>query len=128
MNGKTQQQARIAAQRILRLPAKLELTGTGTVKSTDIAVNSSVVRVGDNNGEARSVELVIGKDVVIESPNSYGVGAFGPATTEKLTIYGTIKSTATTNESYDGTRSLNTRQSCALRYDHHQRRRKDFSN
>ena len=81
---------------------KLELTGTGTVKSTGIAVNSSVVRVGDNSGGARSVELVIGKDVVIESPNSYGVGAFGTATTEKLTIYGTIKSTATTNESYDG--------------------------
>ena len=81
---------------------KLELTGTGTVKSTGIAVNSSVVRVGDNNGAARNVELVIGKDVVIESPNSYGVGAFGTATTEKLTIYGTIKSTATTNESYDG--------------------------
>lgn len=81
---------------------KLELTGTGTVKSTGIAVNSSVVRVGDDSGEARSVELVIGKDVVIDSPDSYGVGAFGTATTEKLTIYGTIKSTATTNESYDG--------------------------
>ena len=81
---------------------KLELTGTGTVKSTGIAVNSSVVRVGDDSGEARSVELVIGKDVVIDSPDSYGVGAFGTATTEKLTIYGTIKSTAMTNESYDG--------------------------
>ncbi|MFR4156926.1 MAG: S-layer homology domain-containing protein [Oscillospiraceae bacterium] len=81
---------------------KLELTGTGTVKSTGIAVNSSVVRVGDDSGEERNVELVIGKDVVIESPNSYGVGAFGTVTTEKLTIYGTIKSTATTNESYDG--------------------------
>ena len=81
---------------------KLELTGSGTVKSTGIDVDSSVVRVGDNNGAARNVELVIGKDVVIDSPDSYGVGAFGTATTEKLTIYGTIKSTATTNESYDG--------------------------
>lgn len=81
---------------------KLELTGTGTVKSTGIAVNSSVVRVGDDSGEERNVELVIGKDVVIESPNSYGVGAFGTATTEKLTIYGTIKSTAPANGSYDG--------------------------
>ena len=81
---------------------KLELTGSGTVKSTGIDVDSSVVRVGDNNGAARNVELVIGKDVVIESPNSYGVGAFGTATTEKLTIYGTIESTAPANESYDG--------------------------
>lgn len=81
---------------------KLELTGSGTVKSTGIDVDSSVVRVGDNNGAARNVELVIGKDVVIESPNSYGVGAFGTATTEKLTIYGTIKSTAPANGSYDG--------------------------
>lgn len=81
---------------------KLELTGSGTVKSTNIAVNSSVVRVGDNNGETRSVELVIGKDVVIDSPNSYGVGAFGTVTTETLTIYGTVKSTTATNESYDG--------------------------
>lgn len=100
LNGKTLTGTNCRALHITS--GKLELTGTGTVKSTDIAVNSSVVRVGDNNGEARSVELVIGKDVVIESPNSYGVGAFGTATTEKLTIYGTIKSTATTNESYDG--------------------------
>lgn len=81
---------------------KLDLTGTGTVKSTGIAVNSSVVRVGDDSGEERNVELVIGKDVVIESPNSYGVGAFGTVTTEKLTIYGTIKSTAPANGPYDG--------------------------
>ena len=100
LNGKTLTGTNCRALHITS--GKLELTGTGTVKSTDIAVNSSVVRVGDNNGEARSVELVIGKDVVIDSPDSYGVGAFGTVTTEKLTIYGTIKSTATTNESYDG--------------------------
>lgn len=40
--------------------------------------------------------------MVIESPNSYGVGAFGTVTTEKLTIYGTIKSTAPANGPYDG--------------------------
>lgn len=100
LNGKTLTGTNCRALHITS--GKLELTGTGTVKSTGIAVNSSVVRVGDDSGEARSVELVIGKDVVIDSPDSYGVGAFGTATTEKLTIYGTIKSTATTNESYDG--------------------------
>ena len=100
LNGKTLTGTNCRALHITS--GKLELTGTGTVKSTGIAVNSSVVRVGDDSGEARSVELVIGKDVVIDSPDSYGVGAFGTATTEKLTIYGTIKSTATTNKSYDG--------------------------
>ena len=100
LNGKTLTGTNCRALHITS--GKLELTGTGTVKSTGIAVNSSVVRVGDDSGGARSVELVIGKDVVIDSPDSYGVGAFGTATTEKLTIYGTIKSTATTNKSYDG--------------------------
>ena len=82
---------------------KLELTGSGTVtSSTGIDVRSSVIRVGDNTGGSRTAELVIGKDVVIEAPASYGVGAFGTVTTETLTIYGTVKSTTATNESYDG--------------------------
>lgn len=82
---------------------KLELTGSGTVtSSTGINVSSSVIRVGDSTGSSRTAELVIGKDVVIEAPASYGVGAFGTVTTETLTIYGTVKSTTATNESYDG--------------------------
>ena len=82
---------------------KLELTGSGTVtSSTGIDVRSSVIRVGDNTGGSRTAELVIGKDVVIEAPASYGVGAFGTVTTETLTIYGTVKSTTATNGSYDG--------------------------
>ena len=80
----------------------LELTGTGTVKSTGIAVGSSVIRVGDNYGDARSVALVIGSNVVIDAPASYGVGAFGTATTETVTINGTVTSTAPANDDYDG--------------------------
>ena len=80
----------------------VELTGAGTVTSTDIAVDSSVIRVGDNNGEERDVTLTIGKDVTVEAPDSYGVGAFGTTTNETLTIYGTVISAAETNASYDG--------------------------
>ena len=80
----------------------VELTGTGTVTSTGIAVDSSVIRVGDNNGDERDVALTIGKDVTVEAPDSYGVGAFGTKTNETLTIYGTVISAAETNASYDG--------------------------
>ena len=101
LNGKTLTGTSCRALHITG--GKLELTGSGTVtSSTGIDVRSSVIRVGDNTGGSRTAELVIGKDVVIEAPASYGVGAFGTVTTETLTIYGTVKSTTATNESYDG--------------------------
>ena len=101
LNGKTLTGTNCRALHITS--GKLELTGSGTVtSSTGINVSSSVIRVGDSTGSSRTAELVIGKDVVIEAPASYGVGAFGTVTTETLTIYGTVKSTTATNESYDG--------------------------
>ena len=101
LNGKTLTGTNCRALHITS--GKLELTGSGTVtSSTGINVSSSVIRVGDSTGSSRTAELVIGKDVVIEAPASYGVGSFGNVTTETLTIYGTVKSTTATNESYDG--------------------------
>ncbi len=77
---------------------KLELTGSGTVTSTGtLGINSSVIRVGDSTDFTKtsgaSAELVVGENVVIEAPASYGISAFGGDTTETVTIYGTVRAT-----------------------------------
>lgn len=78
----------------------LALTGTGTITTvaaeTD-AINpeSSVIRVGDNDGDVRAVALTIGENVTISAPATYGVSAFGSATNETVTVYGTINATGT---------------------------------
>ena len=84
----------------------LTLTGTGTVTSTgSIDLDSSVIRVGDGKTKNRTgvaAGLILGKDVTVNAPASYGVTAFGD-TTETVTIYGKVNATATAmNESYDG--------------------------
>ncbi len=93
----------------------LTLTGSGMITSTketgdtSFSLSSSVIRVGDSNEKANwSTEmgtdagLVVGKDVEIQAPASYGITAFGDKTVESVTIYGTVRSTATTNTNYDG--------------------------
>ena len=72
----------------------LDLTGKGTVTSVKpdggkLADTSSVIRVGDNNVEA-AAGLVIGKDVTIKAPNTYGVGAFGKNAGKTITVAGKI--------------------------------------
>ena len=79
---------------------KLEFAGEGVVTSVkpeggNLADTSSVIRVGDNSGDAgREASLVIDKDVVIEAPDTYGVGAFGDKTVESVEVYGKIHATS----------------------------------
>ena len=77
----------------------LTLTGSGTVSSNVADVGYSVIRVGGE--EAGNAGLVVGKDVTISSATAYGITVFG-ATTETVTINGTIISTAPENNAYDG--------------------------
>ena len=84
------------------LAGTLNLTGKGTV-TTVIPENgkllntSSVIRVGDNVAEGKATNnvaagIIIGKDVTIEAPDTYGVGLFGNKTVESAEINGTIHS------------------------------------
>ena len=76
----------------------LNLTGKGTITSkatTKLVYGSSVIRVGNNDGESATAGLVIGKDVVISAPSTYGVTVFGKKTTETVTVYGTVQSFST---------------------------------
>lgn len=88
------------------IKGKLELTGTGTVtavkkaESGSLDPDSSVIRVGDNaavgeGASKASAELIIGKDVIIAAPDTYGVTVFGSGTEETVTVYGTINATGT---------------------------------
>lgn len=80
---------------------KLELAGEGVVTSVKpeggkLGESSSVIRVGDNGGDAgRDASLVIGKDVTVKAPNTYGVSVFGDKTAESVDVYGKIHATGT---------------------------------
>ena len=67
----------------------LELTGEGTVTTSDNAGNSdrSVIRVGD----AAAAALTVGANVTINAPYTYGVSVFGTALAT-VNIYGTVTS------------------------------------
>ena len=65
----------------------LELTGRGTVTSTEVEnSSSSVIRVGDKSGTAT---FTMGEDVTVEAPCTYGVTVFGEGSEE--TINGKIE-------------------------------------
>ena len=80
---------------------KLELAGEGIVTSVKpeggkLDESSSVIRVGDNGGDAgRDASLVIGKDVTVKAPNTYGVSVFGAKTAESVDVHGKILATGT---------------------------------
>lgn len=72
----------------------LTLTGVGTITSIrekELNYASSVIRVGNDSGERATAGLVIGKDVVISAPSTYGVTVFGLKTTETVTVYGKVQ-------------------------------------
>ena len=52
--------------------------------------SSSVIRVGDNNGEQRNVSLTIEKGVHVKSNYCYGITVFGNKTKETVTINGKV--------------------------------------
>ena len=88
----------------------MTLTGRGTVTSTTMKdSNSSVIRVGNNGTEGTTpAGLVVGENVVIEAPGTYGISVFGDATKETLTVNGTVTATGPApaisgNGMYDGT-------------------------
>ena len=88
----------------------LTLTGTGTVTSTEMQdPNFSVIRVGNNGTAGTSLAgLVVGENVVIEAPGTYGISVFGNVTEETLTVNGTVTATGPApaisgNGMYDGT-------------------------
>ncbi len=72
----------------------LTLTGSGTIttaNSNDATFlnSSSVIRVGDDTNGA-ACGLVIGKDVKIIAPASYGIAVFGKNTKQTLEVSGTV--------------------------------------
>ena len=72
----------------------LTLTGSGTITTAGnndktFPDNSSVIRVGDNNNGA-ACGLVVGKDVKIIAPASYGIAVFGKNTKQTLEVSGTV--------------------------------------
>ena len=72
----------------------LTLTGSGTITTagnndTTFPDNSSVIRVGDNTNGA-ACGLVVGKDVKINAPASYGIAVFGKNTKQTLEVSGTV--------------------------------------
>ena len=72
----------------------LTLTGTGVVTSRKTSAfdpNSSVIRVGDNNGDSnRAAGLILEENVRVDALESYGVSVFGGKTTETVTVKGKI--------------------------------------
>ena len=81
--------------------------GEAVITSTGIATASSVIRVGDGDhkqakGEnMKSPKLDIAAGVTVKAVCSYGITVFGYGM-EKLTVNGTVISTAETNKDYDG--------------------------
>ena len=104
LNGKTITGASGEAGRRVFYVQKgvMTLTGEGTVTTaaendSTFANNSSVIRVGDGSaweeGGSDTAGLVVGPQVTIAAPASYGIGAFGSATEETVTIYGKVLAT-----------------------------------
>ena len=75
---------------------EVNITGEGTisankVKSFDSAY--SVIRVGDNNGDARNAKLTVGEKVTVSSNHCYGITVFGNKTTETVVVNGKVNVT-----------------------------------
>ena len=68
------------------------MTSVRAENDSQLAESSSVIRVGDNDGDGgRDAALIIGEDVTISAPATYGVSVFGSKTTETVTVFGTIE-------------------------------------
>lgn len=58
--------------------------------SGDIASNSSVIRIGDNEGDVRVTSLTIDEKVTVSTDKCYGITVFGNKTKETLVVNGTV--------------------------------------
>lgn len=75
----------------------LTITGKGLITSVkpengSLKDASSVIRVGDEDSNSNAAELVLGKDVTVEAPATYGVTVFGKNNSLTADINGTIHS------------------------------------
>ncbi len=61
--------------------------------ANDFPNTSSVIRIGDNSGDARNVSLTIDKNVGVKTDYCYGVTVFGSKTNETLTVNGAVSVT-----------------------------------
>ena len=77
------------------------ITGTGTITSTGIADNSSVIRVGDNT-TSYAPSLTIDENVKVTSACSYGVTIFGKNASETLIVKGTVETTSVVASAISG--------------------------
>ena len=87
-----------AGRRVFNIVAggNLTLTGNGTITTASnndatFPDNSSVIRVGVNT-EGEACGLIVGKDVKIIAPASYGIAVFGKNTKQTLEVSGTVTS------------------------------------
>lgn len=77
--------------------------------SGSIADNSSVIRLGKNEGDPINISLTIDENITIYTDKCYGISVFGNATTETLVVKGTISTTdvpaisGNGSAGYDGT-------------------------
>ena len=85
-----------AGRRVFNIVAggNLTLTGNGTITTASnndgtFLNSSSVIRVGDDTNGA-ACGLVVGKDVKIIAPASYGIAVFGKNTKQTLEVSGTV--------------------------------------
>ncbi|MDD7161198.1 MAG: hypothetical protein SPF69_06855 [Candidatus Ornithospirochaeta sp.] len=74
--------------------------GPGTITSNGIDVDSSVIRLGDNNASGYA-DLYIHEGVTVTTDTAYGITVFGNKN-EYLYVYGSVISNAPENTSYDG--------------------------
>ena len=75
----------------------LTITGKGLItsvkpKNGSLKDASSVIRVGDKDSNNNAAKLVLGKDVTVEAPATYGVTVFGKNSSLTADINGTIHS------------------------------------
>ena len=75
----------------------LTIEGQGTITSVKqedgkLEDSSSVIRVGDKDSNNNAAKLVLGKDVTVEAPATYGVTVFGKNSSLTADINGTIHS------------------------------------
>ena len=89
----------------------LTITGKGLITSVMpengyLKDASSVIRVGDENSNNNAAKLVLGKDVTVEAPATYGVTVFGTNSSLEATINGTIHSVTMPALSGNGSSNL----------------------
>lgn len=77
---------------------EVNITGEGTISTNKVNDDDfdsaySVIRVGDNNGDARNAKLTVGENVTVSSNHCYGITVFGNRTIETVVVNGKVNVT-----------------------------------